>query len=125
MADLLAVGANFLQDKMEEHASTTILYIREDVGQVSLPAVIGETQFSQDSQTGVIDRIVQRDYTVRQANLKINGIQITPQRNDIIRQTIGTKVYEARVLGEGGQPHYQESDGYGVAWRIHTKRDEL
>lgn len=136
MTNYLEKAANYLQDKMEVNASVEVSYERPGVGFVSwtddagvvhdtLLAIVGETQFSQDNQSGVMDRIIQRDYTIRQSLLTINGIRITPKRQDIIRQPVGSQTYESRVMGEAGLPHYQESDGYGVAWRIHTKRDEV
>jgi len=123
--NMLERAANVLHDKLEKHASTEVTYIREGVGEVTVRAIVGETQFSQDNQSGVIDRIIQRDYIIRQSLLVINGRQIKPMRQDIILQRVGDLVYESRVLGEAGLPHYQESDGFGVAWRIHTKRDEV
>lgn len=136
MPNYLERAANYLQDKMEVNASVEVTYERPGEGFVSwvdadgvihdtVPAIVGETRFTQDTQTGVMDRIVQRDYTIRQSVMMINGIRIIPKRQDVIRQPVGGGFYESRVMGEAGLPHYQESDGYGVAWRIHTKRDEV
>lgn len=125
--NMLKRAAVYVQTKGERHASEDVVYERPGVGKVIVPAIIGETVFSQDTQGGFVDRIVRRDYTIRQCLLVINCTHIgNPQRNDIIWQTLDdNSTYQGRVLGDAGMPHYQESDAFGVAWRIHTKRDEV
>jgi len=114
--NLLKKAASYLQDKMELDAGEAIEYERPGLGCVEIKAVVGRTEYEQDSMEGYIGRVIRNDYTVSRAALVVNGIEIIPERNDIIRQTLddGT-VYVGRVLGEDSVPHYQDSDGYGVA----------
>lgn len=123
--NLLKKAASFIQEKMELNAGETVVYERPGLGCVEVSAIVGRTEYEQDSMEGYIGRVIRNDYTISRASLVINGIEIIPERNDIIRQTLddGTE-YVGRVLGEDSVPHYQDSDGYGIAYRIHTKRDE-
>lgn len=122
--NLLKRAAEFLQDKAETHMSEEVVYSRPGVGTVTVQAVVGETEYKLDNGEDFIDRIIRYDYTIRRTALVINGSQIMPERNDVIQHTLddGT-VYTGRVLGEGGVPHFQDADGFGVAYRIHTKRE--
>lgn len=122
--NLLKRAAQFLQSKAEKHMAEVVVYERPGSGTASVLAIVGETTYQQDNQTGVIDRVVRIDYTIRRSSLVIDGQQIEPKRNDIIRQTLEDgSLYVGRVLGEFGVSHVQDSDGYGIALRIHTKRD--
>lgn len=122
--NLLSKAASFIQAKMVENASELVTYERPDMGFVELQAIVGRTEYEQNTDDGLVGRIAMRDFTISAASLVINGCSIVPERNDIIVQTMsdGTE-YIFRVLGEGEMPHVQDSDGYGVAFRVHTKRD--
>ena len=123
--NLLKRAADILQSRLEQTAGEVVVYERPGVGCVAVNAIVGRTEYELESGGGDIDRSIRNDYTIAKSSLVLNECEITPERNDIIYQTLadGT-VVENRVLGEGGLSHYQDSDGYGIAYRIHTKRDE-
>ena len=101
---------------MERDASELVVYHRKSTGEMStVKAIVGQTNAEEESGEGYVVRITVRDYTIRRTYLQ----NIKPERNDeIIFQDV---VY---VVGaDSGESHVQESDGYGVAWRIHTKQD--
>jgi hypothetical protein len=122
MTNLLQQAANVLQTEMERSASETVSYRRVSGGlPFDVLAIVGRSIVDQDSGEGFILRIVARDFAIRQSAL--NNIQ--PARGDIITQTINGVSVVFLVEGGPGQPHFEETDGYGVAWRIHTKRDKV
>lgn len=123
--NLLKLGAEKLHSRMECNASETVVYERPGVGFVEVLAVIGRTEYEVETGGGFMDRMIRNDYIIRRSLLVINGFQIVPERNDVIYQTLddGT-VYKGWVLGEDDIPHYAEADGFGVAYRVHTKRGE-
>lgn len=142
---MLKRGAEVLITKMEKHGSVEVEYERPGCGKVQkldddgnpvfddddkpiyrVVAVAGQSTHGQEPDVGIIDRVARADFTIRRSRLVINGERITPRRNDIIRlwSDDGT-LYEGRVLGDDGIPHFEPADDYGIAVRIHTKRDEV
>lgn len=107
---------------MELNASEPVTYTRPGSAAIPTDAIVGRSITEQDSASGFIMKIVSRDFTIRQANLP--GIT-KPNRNDEIRQTINGTEYLFLVDGGSGQAHYEDTDGYGVAWRIHTKLNSI
>jgi hypothetical protein len=119
MTNLLRQAAETLQTRMEANASEVVTYIRNGAVIYTGPAVIGRSITEQDSGSGFFMKVISRDFIIRQSNLP----GLVPMRNDEVRQMINDVEVVFLVDGSAGQPHYEETDGYGVAWRIHTKRN--
>lgn len=119
--NLLQQAAIQLQSRMEANASESVVYTRTGYLDITVSAVIGRSIVEQDSGEGFMLKVVARDFTISQAAL----LYLNPARGDKITQTMNDSVVEFFVEGGPGQPHYEETDGFGVAWRIHTKRDKV
>lgn len=118
-----AVTSHF--QRLNTAAGQSVVYSRSGVGSVTLTAVVARPEYRTDEQTGLVDRVVGRDYIVRRTDLKIGATQLTPKRGDRITQTIGGEEVISEVMPDGGIPHYEECDEFGNAWRIHTKFAEV
>ena len=112
--NLLKKAASFIQEKMEINAGETVVYERPGLGCVEVSAIVGRTEYEQDSMDGYIGRVIRNDYSISRASLVINGIEIIQERNYIIRKTLDDGTDRWGVLGEDSVPHYQDSDGYGI-----------
>jgi len=120
MTNRLAQAAQELQRRMVQDASELVTYKRPNSFAFDVSAIVGRSVVEQDSGQGFMLRVVSRDFTISQEALNYT----LPQRNDIIVQTINDVTLEFLVDGGPGQSHFEETDGYGVAWRIHTKRNK-
>ena len=121
MPNLLQQCAEMLQQKMEESGSEMVEYCRPGGAAFPVRAVIGRTISQNDAGSGFIVRVTMRDFIIRQSELK----GLIPKRNDEIRQKIGDITAVFTLNSDSTESHYEETDGYGVAWRIHTKRDKI
>lgn len=118
MPDMLADGAAWLVDKLAAHASQTVTYRRG--GQVVTGGVAAtEAPVRAESDPDVNIDINHRDFIIKAALLVINGVQITPKKNDQIVKTNGD-IFD--VLPLGNEPEYRDFDKDKNAYRIHTKR---
>ena len=107
--------------RLKSSAGQSVTYTRDGLGSVSIIAAVGRPEYRTDEQTGLIDRIVGRDFIIERKDLVISGNQLTPMRGDKIVLTHHGESLTCEVLPDGGIPHYEEADEFGHAWRIHTK----
>ena len=120
--NMMKDGLQDLRKGMKAKGSESIDYERIGAGKITgLLVVIGESRFESLDRDGAVVETKSKDFIISQSDLVIAGEATTPQRNDVIRQTINGKVIEYRSLPDPGLPHYRETDGYGTAFRIHTK----
>ena len=120
----LAKAADYLQSRMEAETSEDVAYVRN--GMIyKLPAIVGQLITETTDVNGFVVRQLTRDFTIRQTALQ-KYLPDGPQRNDQIWQTINGRRHVFIVNADSfATSHYEESDGYGVAWRIHTRRDSI
>jgi hypothetical protein len=121
MADMLQSGQEWLADQLKQHASRPVVYGR-GIEQVSVQATIGRTVLKlDDGYGGVRMEWTDRDFLIQTADMILGAALVTPERGDLIRQTVGanTSVYE--VMAYGGEPPWRFSDPFGKLLRIHTK----
>ena len=95
---------------------------------VRLCAVPGKSDFGATvpEQAAVVE-FRSRDYIVRTADLVIGGVQVTPQRGDLVKEEVGDKVHVHEVIRPddgNGQP-WRYSDHGRTAIRVHTKLKEI
>jgi len=123
MTDMLRTGSDWLEAKRHAHATQTVVYSRGG-HQVSLSATRGRSEFEMDSGDGFPVRAESVDWLVRAQDLRLDGVTITPERHDRIRETLTSgdvKVYE--VMGpDETSPVCRKSDPWGMTLRIHTKQ---
>jgi hypothetical protein len=84
----------------------------------------GETPFRFDAGPGAGNvRIVGRDWFIRASELVIDGVQIEPQRGDLIVEDCdgNERRWEVGVPMGSNDPEWRYSDTENVAMRIHAK----
>lgn len=120
--NLLAKAAGYLQGRMIESASEPVRYIR--AGAVyQMRAVVGQLVTDQTDVNGFVLRTVTRDFTISQSAFAWSDDN-KPKRNDEIWQLVDGYWHVFTVNGDSfATAHYEESDAYGVAFRIHTRKD--
>ena len=121
--NLLARGAAYLQNQMIRVASVEIVYVRPGKQPVRGRAIAGQLVTDNENVNGFVVRSVTRDFTISQTLLTDAGLG-KPLRNDEIWQRINGVDHVFVVNGDSfATGHYEESDTYGVAYRIHTRKD--
>ena len=121
----LQMGAEAIQKRMEAYAGLTVTYRRQGHFSFPIVAVPGRNPVDVYDQNGVVLRGQIQDFTINIEKLtsQMTGIK-RPQRNDEIVVRLGDKEIVFTVNGEDfSTSHYEPSDSYRVAWRIHTKAD--
>lgn len=92
-------------------------------GQVSgaITAIVGETEFEDVDEQGIVISGKSRDYLIAADELLINSVQVAPENGDTIVETVGSTTFVYEVSRIPGGKHFQPSDPYGARLRIHTK----
>ena len=85
-------------------------------------AVVGETPFRTDDETGYSVISHSRDYLVAAADLIIDGSVVTPLRGDEIDEVIDGDTITFRVTAPNDEPCWRYSDDDNTRIRIHTIR---
>ena len=119
MANLLSGAIGHLAKALKTNAGATVTYKRGGAT-VSVQATKGQTQFEQDDQ-GAMLRWESVDWLIDTADLILSGAVTTPQRGDVIAETIGAATVTYEVLGDGNEPCFRYSDPHRKKLRIHTK----
>ena len=122
MADLLEKGSVFLDGVRHAHLTHAVTYHRAGV-EKEIQATVGGTEFEQEGDAGLIQRIESRDFLVRTIDLDLGGGPTLPIAGDQIHEVIdGVKViYEVNAPEGGGQPPWRYSHPNRRSLRIHTK----
>ena len=122
------MGAETLQARMEAFAGVTVTYRRPGEFSFSIVAVPGRNPVEIQDHTGVVLRGQVQDFTFEIAKLKA-GMTADPQkpmRNDeIVMELNRSRVIFIVNAEDFSTSHYETSDSYGVAWRVHTKSDRI
>lgn len=123
--NLLRKAAETLQQKMERHASESVVYSRKGQPPLNgIPAVLGRSVTDNDPGSGFIVRIVSQDFIIRAALLATLDPP-TPKRNDTVTVMLEGKQTTFVVNGEASGAHFENADSFGVSYRIHTKLDRV
>lgn len=127
--NLLDVGASWLAEKMEAHASSPVTYVRGSDTCIT-NASFAKTQFAITDQDGMLHDIDSHDFIVRTENLLFGTTPFLPIEGDLVIVPKGPNVQERYVVSRyghaqdsTGQP-YRPCDSYGYQIRIHTRRDK-
>ena len=120
--NLLAKAAGYLQNRMLEQASERIRYVRgSDAWEVS--AIVGQLITETTDVNGFVLRTVTRDFTISQSFFDWSD-DGKPARNDEIWQRIGNRWHVFLVNADSfATAHFEESDAFGTAFRVHTRKD--
>lgn len=108
-------------DTLLAAAGVEITYSRGD-NSVTITAVPGQQPFEAIDQNGVVVESIAQTFVFKQSDLVLGGSAATPQRNDLITRTVNGQTAQYRVLVDYGSPHYRDTDGFGVGFRVFAKR---
>jgi len=89
---------------------------------VSATAIVEEKVDENDKSTPRPTSIRPRIYIVAKADYTVGGSAVTPQRGDVITETVNGESQDFEVLPFGDLPAYEPEDADGVRWRVRTKR---
>lgn len=78
----------------------------------------GQMEYELMDGSGMVDRWRSRNFKIRKTDYVINGSVVTPQRGDIIIETIDSVEYERVVQAPPGVKHWEE-DQSGYMLLIH------
>ncbi len=120
MTDLLRAASEWLDAKRRAFASSPILYRRGDLS-VTVPAGTGTTTFQVANESGILEDVESRDFLLSIADLDFGGGPVTPESADQIEETVGGVTLTYQVSAPAGLPPWRYTDGFRVAFRIHTK----
>ena len=124
----LAAGAQILQDRMEVYGGVTVTYRRPGEFSFQIVAVPGRNPVDMFDKNGVVLRGQVQDFTVAIVKLKAgmsSSIRRPLRGDEIVMQMTDSQIVFL-VSGEDiSTSHYESSDSYGIAWRIHTKSDRF
>jgi hypothetical protein len=125
MTNYLQLGAKTLQSRLEEYGGITVTYRRNGEFSFLIVAIPGRNPVEITDQNGMVLRGQIQDFTMDIAKLKAGMTDPKrPMRGDEIVAQMGRHKIVFQVNGEDfSTSHYEPSDSYGVAWRIHTKSD--
>lgn len=128
MTNYLSMGAEKLQQLMENYGGVNVTYRRTGVFSFTVAAVPGRNPTDVYDQRGVLLRGQIQDFTIAISKLTagMTSGSARPLRGDEIVMQVGEYSTVFVVNGEDfSTGHYQPSDSYGIAWRIHTKSDRI
>jgi len=120
MTNLLQQASDWLEDRRNRFAASTVEYVRGSRS-VQIAATIGKTTFEVDDGYGVLVRQESRDFLMLAAELVLDGQPATPQRGDRIRETQNNTVFIYEVTAPGKEPCCRYSDAFRKTLRIHTQ----
>lgn len=116
--DLLSEGVSFLADTMKAKVSRKIIYRRGPLS-VVIQATIGRHPFAIEGTSQQMIEQVGRDYLFLKADLLLPELT-TPERGDVIEDTVDEKNYEVMNPTEG-EPEWRYNDSREIQIRAHTK----
>lgn len=120
---LLADGAAWLADTLNEHESETILY-RRGLDEVEIDATPGQSSFEATLDNGTVIEIEMPDWLIKPSHLVLDDVVVTPEPGDKILKTVGDTVTTYEVLSPSTTDQPYEIEQGGTIMRIHTKLTE-
>ena len=116
--------ANLAARTMHKRLSGRSVVLRRYVGGVEklgyATATIGETRGEEYISEDMTVLVRYRDFFIDVKEYVIDGVQVEPQPDDQIDETIDGVVYTFQVLPNAGEPN-RFSDTGRTIWRLHTK----
>jgi len=120
---MLRDGQSWLQDQMEQWAASEVEYQRVGtVDWLACTAIIGRSANNVETATGLTVQSNNRDFIIR-VSFFDQFAEKTPKRNDAIRVTENGNTLIYKVNSDGVVSHFEEVDGYGIVYRVHSVRD--
>lgn len=117
----LDTASAWLDSTLASADGLTITYRRGGATVSITDAVVGQTEFAQETEGQVVATWRGRDYFVSVASLLLEGIAVTPRAGDVIEQVFGGNTKQYEVLSIGSEPCFRYTGPDEVTYRIHTK----
>ena len=106
--------------RLFDSAGTDIVYRRGSI-QINLTAVVGATDWSDQSVNDAYQQLKSVDFIIQPTKLNIAGNLVEPSRGDQIEY--GDHIYDLLQTGNGS--FWAWSDGFKTFYRIHTSRSNV
>lgn len=119
MTNLLADGATWLSDQLQNNAGTSAVYWRDTAASDSITVTRSPRIHQIENAEGLLQNIRRDAFIVKASDLVIGGETIEPRSGD--RVVIGTEQYEV-MPPDDGTPAFEPSDSSGVMLVVHAKR---
>ena len=125
MENQLERAAVQLQSRLIEWASADIEYRRDGKTAFAVEAILGQIVTDNLDSNGLALKTTTDDFIVDQVHFRRHlPDEPEPRRNDEIRHVQDGLVTIYAVNGDGfTTAHFEETDRYHVAFRIHTRKD--
>lgn len=119
--NILAKGTAWLAGKLEEHAGTSVAYVRGPL-QVTLSATLGDSVFEEDDLEGATGVLEFKEFILNHASLILGGVKTLPARGDIIQISENGVLIDYEVNAPAGGQPYQFEDGHRNIIVVQTMR---
>lgn len=120
MTNLLNSGVAWLVERLRQHASQAVTYVRGSE-QVSLDVtVLSIAREAIDPISGAITIVTGRDYLFPAASLILGGSLTRPQPGDRIYEADGATIATHEVAMLPGEDCWKWNDPYRVTMRVHA-----
>ena len=114
-------GSQWLADKIEQHASSELLYRR---GSLTVPIAMSrnKTTYEVSDLNGVLIQVDSYDFVFKSESLILDSVKETPHPGDRIIETKDGKLhaYEVKPIGFPQEQYYRPCDPFGHQIRVHT-----
>jgi hypothetical protein len=115
--DWFQTGLQSGADTLVEAAGRSVMYTRGTT-KASLTVVAGRTLNEDVDDSGLMTRVVTRDYIIRQDDFEDAGFEWPPKRDDLLVDTDGT--YKCLPIPGEGETRKRDTDDYSR--RTHWKQ---
>lgn len=120
MANRFETMSARLAERMEQRGGVLVTYHRGGAF-VEVTATVGSTTGETGDAEGFRVETRRRDYLIQAAVLILDGELITPERGDLIKQTIADVLHTFEAVPLGAEPHWRWSDDQKTRYRIHVQ----
>lgn len=128
MTNILQRSAQWLADvtldgvtAQSESAAVAIVY-RRGTSSVAMQATVAMQRGDLEDTDGVITSATVREYSVRAADLVLNGLHVRPLPGDLIEEVIGGRTETYVVAPAPGVKEHEPADAHWTMLLIRTKR---
>jgi len=122
VADLMTLAIQFLNSELDLYATQAVVYRRSGETDIALQATPGESTRDNSNEQGFTIEERTQDWSFPLALLDFGSGEVTPDRGDTIRQTVGSRVDVWSVLPPSdNRPSYKIVGTITRRIRIHCK----
>ncbi len=120
MGDMLADGAGWLTEQLEQNVSTPAIY-RRDTSSVAVDLTRGRSEYQAfDDMGNLVTEVTDATFICDRAKLNLNGTIVNPVAGDRIEIKDGRRTLTYEVMPHGNLGSFK-NDAHSKMVRIHTK----